>query len=422
MCNTYTHGGGIWYPTPSGLLIHCGQTKRFTCPSHGDPLFIRASCIHSIKRCYNGSLVAFRTKEDIGWRLGIVRQLHYLDEGGGQDGDGSIGLWKWKGEYNNKEGYSNKVLYNQFTPQLVHSQSWGELLTHLEYNKFPLQDIRLYYLNQIKGPVPLGLSIPQDTRNQVDGGIQSSPGGPDLWRMDAAQVEAAQAHNESSTNINFEQFKVDESDTPCPDLLVTNRMKTRNRGRKKLDRLGSRLDENSDAYQWHHGSPKRIPAQRHMCLVVIVKDKSRADLSPDQAGSVPSSVSKTLNYGSIVSANNIQSSVQPFFCMSPAANKQLCDKYREGMPLGEHPAEEIDEILSRHASGNMHALFSTDKVYPSCPIHYHGFTRIFAGKDTPPTDTMLALCHKPNQITSPPTLSTMNKYMMTSLFKIKGCK
>ena len=182
------------------------------------------------------------------------------------------------------------------------------------------------------------------------------------------------------------------SDSPHPDLLVTNGMKTHNRERKKLDRLGLRLDNKSDAYQWHHGSPKRIPAQHHRCLLVIVKEKSGADLSPDQAESVPSSMSKTLNYGSIVSANNKQSSVQPFFCMSPAANKQLCDKYREGMPLGKNPDEEIDEILSRHASGNVHTLFSTDKVHPPCPIHYHGFTRIFAGKDTPPTDKSFFVC------------------------------
>ena len=386
MCNTYTHGGGdVWYPSPSGLLMHWRPTKRFTCPSHGDPLFIRASCIHSINRCYNGSLVAFLAKEDIGWRLGIVCQLHYLDEGGGPDGDGWIGLWKWKREHSNKES-------NQFTPQLMHSQSWGELLTHMEYDKFPLQDIQLYYLNQIKGPVPLGLSIPQDTRNQVDGGIQSSPGGPDLWSMDAAQLEAAQAHNESSTHISFDQFKIDKGDSPCPNLLVTNRMKTGSKGRKKQDHIRSRLDENSDAYQWHHGAPSKIPAKSHMCLVVVVKDKSGADILPDQAGLVPSSMSKTLNYGSIVSANNKQSSVQPFFCMSPAANKQLCDKYREGMPLGKNPDEEIDEILSRHASGNVHTLFSTDKVHPPCPIHYHGFTRIFAGKDTPPTDKSFFVC------------------------------
>ena len=72
----------------------------------------------------------------------------------------------------------------------------------------------------------------------MDGGIQSSPGGTDLLRMDAAQVEAAQAHDESSTNINFKQFKVDESDSPHQGLLVTNWMKTRNRGRKKLGSLG----------------------------------------------------------------------------------------------------------------------------------------------------------------------------------------
>ena len=63
------------------------------------------------------------------------------------------------------------------------------------------------------------------------------------------------------------------------------------------------------------------------------------------------------------------------------------------MSLGEHPAEEIDEILRRHASGNVHTLFSTDKVYPR-PMHCHGFTRIFAGKYTPPTDEFFFVCEE----------------------------
>ena len=114
--NTYTHGGGdIWYFTPSGLLMHLRATKRFICPTDGHPLFLRASCAHTLKRCYNGSLVAFHTNKDIGWRMGIVNQLHYHDDGVGPDGDGTIRLWKWKGDPNNKEGY------NQFTPQLMHS-------------------------------------------------------------------------------------------------------------------------------------------------------------------------------------------------------------------------------------------------------------------------------------------------------------
>ena len=82
-----------------------------------------------------------------------------------------------------------------------------------------------------------------------------------------------------------------------------------------------------------------------MSLVVIVKCKSGTKPLPDQVRSVPSSVNKTLNYGSIVSANNIHLSEQKFFCMSPAAEKQLCHKFREGMPVGDHPADEIEEIL-----------------------------------------------------------------------------
>ena len=98
----------------------------------------------------------------------------------------------------------------------------------MEYNKFPLQDIKLYYLNQIKGPAPLGLSIQQGTENHVDGGIQSSPIGPDLWSMDANQVKVTQTHDDSSMNISFDQFNVDKGDSPHPNLLKSNKRKRHN--------------------------------------------------------------------------------------------------------------------------------------------------------------------------------------------------
>ena len=206
-CKTYTKGGGdVWYPTPSGELVHIRPTNRFTCPTLGDPLFLRASCIHNLKRCCIGSLVAFRSNasKSIGWRLGVLSSLHHLSrrqenklrkggdgpganalrkllhsDGVSEEGEGSIVLWQWKGESNNLE--LRLRLRSQFTPKLMLSQSWEELLTHMEYKKFRLNDIRMFYLNQIKGPVPLGLCIANDTRNHSDGGVQSSLIGPDLW-------------------------------------------------------------------------------------------------------------------------------------------------------------------------------------------------------------------------------------------------
>ena len=186
--------------------MHIRPTNRFTCPTLGDPLFLRASCIHNLKRCCIGSLVAFRSNasKSIGWRLGVLSSLHHLSrrqenklrkggDGPGanalrkllhsdgvlEEGEGSIWLWQWKGESDNLE--LRLRLRSQFTPKLMLSQSWEELLTHMEYKKFRLNDIRMFYLNQIKGPVPLGLCIANDTRNHSDGGVQSSLIGPDLW-------------------------------------------------------------------------------------------------------------------------------------------------------------------------------------------------------------------------------------------------
>ena len=170
-----------------------------------------------MNRCYNGSLVAFCTKEETGWRLGTVSQLHYLDEREGPD-DGSIGLWKWNLVW---RGVSSLLRCSCTVKAGANCQK------HMEYNMFRLEDITLHYLNQIKGQVPLGLSIQQDTRNHVDGAIQLSPDGPDLWRMDAVQEEAAKAHDTSHTKYNFKQFKVGKGDSPHPNLLMKNTMKRR---------------------------------------------------------------------------------------------------------------------------------------------------------------------------------------------------
>ena len=90
-------------------------------------------------------------------------------------------------------------------------------------------------------------------------------------------------------------------------------------------------------------------------------------------------------------ANNNRTSVQPFYCMSQASNKKLCEEFSDGMALGDNHMEEIDEVLRRYSDGNVHNLFSTDKVYPK-PKDYHRFTRVFAGEDTPPIDESYIVC------------------------------
>ena len=77
--------------------------------------------------------------------------------------------------------------------------------------------------------------------------------------------------------------------------------------------------------------------------------------------------------------------------MSQASNKKLCEEFSDGMALGDNHMEEIDEVLRRYSDGNVHNLFSTDKVYPK-PKDYHRFTRVFAGEDTPPIDESYIVC------------------------------
>ena len=58
--------------------------------------------------------------------------------------------------------------------------------------------------------------------------------------------------------------------------------------------------------------------------------------------------------------------------MSQASNKKLCEEFSDGMALGDNHMEEIDEVLRRYSDGNVHNLFSTDKVYPK-PKDYQIF-------------------------------------------------
>ena len=366
LCGSFSKGGGdVWYPIRPGELAHCRPTKRFTCPEDSSPLFVRATCIHQTSQCCHGTLVAFQNTSNKGksWRFGIVNKVHF------QNG-GSISLWEWTGELNREN----------LVPDILLCDTWAVMLSHLEERLFLLKDLSLYFINQVSGPVPLGGSIRSDTRNKIDLGVQSSQQGPDRWE----KVEKPSFHWGSLT-IPF--FNLTEECTGLRDLFVPNNWWNVKQKRKKMRVLHDHVSDDSDAWKWHIGSPKKIPAGDQLGMVVVAQRKRGKLITPSIAQQIPLTLKKSFNYGSIAHANDKTTLVQDFYCLSQSANKKLCDDYKDGLTLGDNIEEEIDSVLRNYAAGKSHTLFSTDKVMcqpTTLGGTFHGFTRLFAGGDAAP--------------------------------------
>jgi hypothetical protein len=70
-------------------------------------------------------------------------------------------------------------------------------------------------LFQVRGPVPLNGSICPYTRNVVDGGIQSSHLGVDVWKLPTPQYRP-------NMNTTIHDFPINPSIAGIADLLVCN--------------------------------------------------------------------------------------------------------------------------------------------------------------------------------------------------------
>ncbi len=102
-----------------------------------------------------------------GWQLGILQAIHAFNV------TNQIRLFEWIGP-----------VTISGTPDFVHDimiSEWCDISHHFSYREFTSNSLQLLFVNQVRG-TPIGnLPICNTCRSEIDGGIQCSVDGPDLF-------------------------------------------------------------------------------------------------------------------------------------------------------------------------------------------------------------------------------------------------
>ena len=127
----------------------------------------------------HGAVVMFCEEEvahESNWKLGVVDSLQYgvLDESGNVV-DVFLRLYEWKVQTNDRPEYSTDL------PWAFSQKEWSKCQKHFVHRtfKYPDQHLHFAFVNQVCGAKYAGYR--SDTYNATDGGLQSSPSGPDRF-------------------------------------------------------------------------------------------------------------------------------------------------------------------------------------------------------------------------------------------------
>ncbi len=222
------------------------------------------------------------------------------------------------------------------------------------------------------------MSICPYTRNTIDGGIQSSCLGVDVWKIPKLQYS-------TKINTTVHDYPINPSISGVEDLLVTN-----NSWRIKKKRQRFEVENSTSNLIEFHKPPKKIFQKHHRALIVVVCKADGSWLDLDVSGKTPQQLGGKLNLPSILSANELSSSLQHFYCFEEDDYDSLCEAFPNGLILteGQDYAEQIEEVLKQHSLSNC-SLLSLDKIVlpeKTQSGRYHYFVRQFAGDGAPEVD------------------------------------
>lgn len=231
----------------------------------------------------------------------------------------------------------------------------------------------------MRGTVPLGGSISENTRNQVDGGVQCCVGGPDKWNI--GTLSLIKGMNRSLNNLP----KLLQGVSGYNDLFPIRRCNYSNRQRMQDKNVLGHLRDKS-VFSWFR-LPTRIPQLNHLSLNIIVQSSDGSSLSQSDAKAISSSYKNAINLGSVTSAVDSGDIAQVFYQLTKSSFNKLLKDQDELGGFSISGLSDIDTIISRYSSNGSTKLLSTDKAMkslkPDNKSEYHGYVRVFSGV-TPP--------------------------------------
>ena len=179
----------------SNDLIHLEITSRISLDIKGPITFIESSQLFCAKSSCWCNVVAFRPINYQSWRLGILQAIHVLNT------SKQILLFEWIGP-----------VTELGMPDFVHDKiisDWSDIAHHFIYKVFSCDSVELLFVNQVRG-IPIGnLPISDNCRSEVDGGIQCSVDGPDVFKP-TVPIPSWKNHSELENLFDSIELQYDE--------------------------------------------------------------------------------------------------------------------------------------------------------------------------------------------------------------------
>eukprot|EP00984_Skeletonema_dohrnii_P018643 scaffold8747_cov78-Skeletonema_dohrnii-CCMP3373.AAC.1 len=357
--DVHCHGfRGLWSISDSTTLSYQSISSRVTMPKEGITTFIANTSVAKLPQGANGVFAVFRKKKSDSWHLAVIESFFYLNH----DGTDKIHLFEWTGP-----------LASSFGSAAFHSAiTWDDLHPHFTRRMFELEEIDLFFVNQVRGNTFPNHTIPDVTRSDKDGGIQCHPDGPDVVPPSIVVPVEREGRN---MNVNLQTLATPKGIHP---FLLPNTMEAtlRQRSRKRKSQK-----QQSDLSKRWIKPPKKLPSDESTVCAIFVSNTAGDTLTPEELAG-HGDASNLFFFPSPCCPDGQKSNLQQFYGIPSSKYNTVVDEIDGLSP------EEARCVLDNHCESS-HILCNATSLHPQDSIHC--YTKIFATSDScpsPPTSLL----------------------------------
>jgi hypothetical protein len=224
------------------------------------------------------------------------------------------------------------------------------MLPHFTKRVFELQEIVLFYINQVRGATFPNHTIPDATRSEKDGGIQCHPDGPDVVPFIIPIPREGR-----DMNVNFSSL---ETPTCIQPFLRHNSseasMRQRNRKRKKSQKQQSDDKDLETLVKKWTMPPTKLPSDDYEVCALFVSNENGDPLTPEELAS-HGDASNLFFFPSPCSVDDGPSCLQQFYGIPASKYNTVLDEINGISP------EAARSVLAAHCQTNGYSILAWGK-------------------------------------------------------------
>mmetsp|Transcript_12308 Transcript_12308/g.26192 ORF Transcript_12308/g.26192 Transcript_12308/m.26192 type:complete len:567 (+) Transcript_12308:899-2599(+) len=304
----------------------------------GPVTFLECTQLARFPQSCAGIVCAFQVKTKK-WKLGAIQNLFPLNN------RPIVRVFCWVG-----------ALHLPSVPLFatIHRSSWQDIESHFSLQNYFLLDIEIVFINQIRGTSIRMEPICSTTTNVIDGGVQCSRVGPDLF----SPMVPTSWNTGSNECFDFASVRLvnlyDVDDLPT--TFVRNKYSCKHAGWKK-NRACRKADAPAIVRKWI-GVSSWVPKKNLVGSFFVVTNHDNSPLVKDQLVHLDPTLEDKFLLPSLSSFNDTSILTQSFHAMTKAQRQAVVAIFADGVDVEEFEPT-IRHILKDHRQP---VFISDDKI------------------------------------------------------------